>query len=58
VTVSLKKEENNIEFCVADTGMGIEPDDMPRLFQKFQRGTGTFLVHTEGTGLGLMWRGK
>ena len=53
VTVSLKQVENNIEFCVADTGMGIEPDDMPRLFQKFQRGTGTFLVHTEGTGLGL-----
>jgi len=53
VTVSLKKEENNIEFCVSDTGMGIEAEDLPRLFQKFQRGTGTFLVHTEGTGLGL-----
>ena len=53
VTVSLKKEENNIEFCVSDTGMGIGAEDLPRLFQKFQRGTGTFLVHTEGTGLGL-----
>jgi signal transduction histidine kinase len=53
VTVSLKKEDNNLKFCVSDSGMGIEPKDMPYLFQKFQRGTGTFLIHTEGTGLGL-----
>lgn len=53
VTVSVKKEADNIEFCVSDTGMGVDPDDIPHLFQKFQRGTGTFLVHTEGTGLGL-----
>lgn len=53
VTVSLNKEGNNILFCVSDSGMGVDPNDMPHLFQKFQRGTGTFLVHTEGTGLGL-----
>ncbi len=53
ITVSVRQAENNIEFSVSDSGMGIDPNDMPHLFQKFQRGTGTFLVHTEGTGLGL-----
>ena len=42
-----------IEADVADTGTGIRKDDLPHLFQKFSRGSGTSLVHTEGTGLGL-----
>jgi signal transduction histidine kinase len=42
-----------IRFTVADTGMGISPNDLPHLFNKFTRGTGTVLVHTEGTGLGM-----
>ena len=33
--------------------MGIKPENMASLFKKFSRGPGTFLVHTEGTGLGL-----
>lgn len=53
VTVSIKEDGNNIEFSVSDSGMGISPTDLPNLFQKFSRGTGTSLVHTEGTGLGL-----
>lgn len=42
-----------LEFKVADSGMGISEDDLPNLFKKFSRGTGSSLVHTEGTGLGL-----
>jgi len=53
VKVILKKNKNYIRYSVEDTGMGIKSDDMPHLFKKFSRGTGTFLVHTEGTGLGL-----
>jgi len=53
ITVSLRQDGNAIEFCVSDSGMGINPDDLPNLFQKFSRGTGTSLIHTEGTGLGL-----
>jgi signal transduction histidine kinase len=53
VEVRLGLEENNIKFCVSDTGMGIKKEDLPNLFKKFSRGSGTFLVHTEGTGLGL-----
>jgi signal transduction histidine kinase len=53
ITVSLKKEDNNIQFCVADSGIGVSKEDLPNLFKKFSRGSGTSLIHTEGTGLGL-----
>jgi histidine kinase len=42
-----------VTFCVADTGMGMTQDTINHLFQKFSRGTGSSLMHTEGTGLGL-----
>lgn len=42
-----------IEFRVADTGIGIRPEDQDRLFHAFQR-LGTPVVRRqEGTGLGL-----
>lgn len=53
VVVDLTEKDGNIEFCVSDSGMGISAEDLPNLFQKFSRGSGTFLIHTEGTGLGL-----
>ncbi|MDD4271466.1 MAG: ATP-binding protein [Patescibacteria group bacterium] len=53
VTVKLEQREKKIKFSVADSGMGIRPEDMINLFKKFSRGKGTSLVHTEGTGLGL-----
>lgn len=53
VTVKLEQDGDKIKFCVADSGMGIRPEDMGNLFKKFSRGTGTSLIHTEGTGLGL-----
>ncbi len=53
ITVGLRQVEKNIEFCVADSGMGIREEDLESLFKKFFRGVGTSLVHTEGVGLGL-----
>lgn len=59
ITIAVKEEENTatrekkLIFIVQDTGMGIDPADLPLLFQKFERGKGVSLVHTEGTGLGL-----
>ena len=53
LTLSLLKDEKQIKFCVKDSGMGIGSDDIDNLFKKFSRGSGTALVHTEGTGLGL-----
>jgi signal transduction histidine kinase len=53
VTVSLKEDDGGIIFTVSDSGMGINPLDISKLFKKFSRVAGTNLVHTEGTGLGL-----
>lgn len=53
VSVRVTKLDKEVQFCVQDTGMGISKEDLPNLFKKFSRGTGTALVHTEGTGLGL-----
>lgn len=47
------RPKDMITFTVKDTGMGIAKEVMPLLFKKFARGEGSFVVHTEGTGLGL-----
>jgi signal transduction histidine kinase/DNA-binding NarL/FixJ family response regulator len=41
------------EFEVTDTGMGIAPHDMERVFQPFERGSGAEVRALPGTGLGL-----
>lgn len=42
-----------VTFSVKDSGMGIAKEDMGRLFQKFSRAKGSFLVQPGGSGLGL-----
>ncbi|TSC75600.1 MAG: hypothetical protein G01um101431_1153 [Parcubacteria group bacterium Gr01-1014_31] len=42
-----------LTFSVKDSGMGMSKETIAHLFQKFSRGRGSALVHTEGTGLGL-----
>jgi len=42
-----------LQVSVEDTGMGIAPEDMPRLFTKFFRASNTLKKETEGSGLGL-----
>lgn len=42
-----------IRFMVEDTGVGIAPDVMPKLFQKFTRADNANAVNIHGTGLGL-----
>ena len=52
VTVSAWREGDDLFMTVADTGIGIAPDDQVRIFDSFQQGTRPASV-TEGTGLGL-----
>jgi signal transduction histidine kinase len=42
-----------LEIAVTDTGIGIRPEDLPRLFQEFVQIDGTASKRHEGTGLGL-----
>lgn len=42
-----------VEIAVADAGIGIKPDDLPRLFQPFVRLDTALGAHAKGTGLGL-----
>jgi signal transduction histidine kinase/DNA-binding response OmpR family regulator len=42
-----------LELRVTDTGIGIKPDDLPRLFQEFVQLETTQAQRHEGTGLGL-----
>ncbi len=42
-----------IEISIADTGIGIAPDDLNKLFTKFFRGENVVKIQTEGSGLGL-----
>jgi signal transduction histidine kinase len=40
-------------FEVEDTGIGMDPDELPDLLQSFQRGTSPLVGEREGVGLGL-----
>lgn len=45
--------DGQIEISINDTGIGIEPQEIPRLFTKFHRGTSTLKYDYEGIGIGL-----
>lgn len=42
-----------VEFTVEDTGVGVSPEDIGKLFTKFFRAETTMKLATEGSGLGL-----
>jgi CheY-like chemotaxis protein/HPt (histidine-containing phosphotransfer) domain-containing protein len=46
-------EDGILHVEIADTGIGIRPEDMPRLFSVFSRLDSPHTQKTEGTGLGL-----
>lgn len=53
VTVSARKASDCIQICVADTGIGIPPEDLPHVFDEFFRAKNAHLEKINGTGLGL-----
>ncbi len=53
ITVNVAKADKVARVIVADTGVGIAPDEIDGLFEKFKRARGANNVNTTGTGLGL-----
>ncbi|MBI4762741.1 MAG: ATP-binding protein [Chloroflexota bacterium] len=53
VTVNLLTAPDALTFAIHDSGIGIQPEDMKRLFEKFFRGTHREALAQRGTGLGL-----
>lgn len=53
ITVSTKRENDMVKISVADTGIGIKEEDIPRLFQMFEQLDSGISRKYEGTGLGL-----
>jgi signal transduction histidine kinase len=46
-------DRNCIEISVEDTGIGIKPEDLPKLFKEFSQIESVYTKTYEGTGLGL-----
>jgi two-component system NtrC family sensor kinase len=53
VTIHLQTDPSALTFAVQDSGIGIPKNDLPRLFEKFYRGTNRDALSQRGTGLGL-----
>ena len=53
VCVCVSREGNNARVDVCDTGIGMAPDVMPRIFERFYRGDPARSPTVEGAGLGL-----
>ncbi len=52
IKVELKKVEDNLVVSVTDTGKGIAPEDVGKVFEKYQRGHDS-VTHATGLGLGM-----
>lgn len=50
LTVCTRREGKNVRFIVADNGAGINPEDLPHIFERFYKAD---KAHTSGMGTGL-----
>ena len=53
ITVSARREGSNITVCVKDTGTGINPERLPRIFERYSQKQKSDGGQDTGTGLGL-----
>jgi signal transduction histidine kinase len=53
VRIRTYAEYDQVCLCVADSGSGIAPDDLPHVFERFYRGRHVLKNDVPGTGLGL-----
>ncbi|HEY3997854.1 MAG TPA: ATP-binding protein, partial [Candidatus Xenobia bacterium] len=53
VTLSSRREGSQVVIAVQDNGVGIAPEDLPHVFERFYRADPSRTRKTGGTGLGL-----
>lgn len=53
VTMGLRRADGAAEFTIANTGTGILPESLPRVFDRFYRGDPAHSHAVDGCGLGL-----
>jgi two-component system phosphate regulon sensor histidine kinase PhoR len=53
VELRLRRDAGGVELAVRDFGPGIDPDDQPRIFERFYRARAVRLKPIRGSGIGL-----
>ena len=53
ITVTIAPCEGGARIAVKDSGVGIDPDDLPKLFTKFFQAKNVSQINVKGTGVGL-----
>ncbi len=53
VKVTVQKDQKHLRIAIQDTGIGMNPEEMTRLFRPFQQVDGSITRRFGGTGLGL-----
>ena len=53
IGINARQADGSVEISVSDTGIGIAPEDQPKIFEEFRQVGSDYAHKVEGTGLGL-----